>query len=230
MREVDLEEPREPEIGGGLVTNLRRRYNSKVHVTEDTTLPENDGHILTADIGEAPSPNSDRSPTPTPVGLRSPIHPHQLKLILRRYSKMVLGGYGGIGIIFFGLPLTPKQKEEGTNGDTNASPEQRTLANVVDAAEQESSEVPSSSAGSDNSKQYSWWDVLLGRHDQDIFEGYAAINSSASKLADGLRDPKTDKPLKPSTAVVVGDGRTPRFWVLTDHGRKHIVLVFRGTL
>ena len=225
LREIDLNEP---DIAQGIGPYLRKRFDSTVHITEDTTLPENDGHILTADIGEAPSPNGNRSLTPTPTSQRLPTPPYQMKLILRRFSKMVLGGYGGLGVIFFGLPLTPK---ENGNGDGNGTREQRTLANVVDAAEEESSASPSAkSAGSE--KQYSWWDILLGKHDQDIFEGYAAISthsSSSSSLADGLRDPKAKEQVRPSTAVVVGDGRTPRFWVLTDHGRKQIVLVFRGT-
>jgi hypothetical protein len=56
--------------------------------------------------------------------------------------------------------------------------------------------------------------MLLGRHDHDIFLHYASGGNRATDV----------------TAVIGDEARMPRFWVLTDHSRKQIVLVFRGTM
>lgn len=61
-------------------------------------------------------------------------------------------------------------------------------------------------------EECSWWNVLLGKHDEEIF----------STFNRGKRG-KTD--------VVIGQEHLmPRFWVLTDHSRAQVVLVIRGTM
>ena len=40
----------------------------------------------------------------------------------------------------------------------------------------------------------------------------------------------TPAPARPPTAVVGSENMMPRFWVLTDHARREVVLVIRGTM
>jgi len=56
----------------------------------------------------------------------------------------------------------------------------------------------------------------MGQHDQEIFERFAG---HGVEQAEG----------KANTAVLGDVSRLPRFWVLTDHARKQVVLVLRGT-
>ncbi|EJF63129.1 alpha/beta-hydrolase [Dichomitus squalens] len=211
----------------------RKRVDSRVTITGDTIYPSHSGQIVTADITEVPVPGS--WPPRQSTSLLAPPHtnlPSQgpevappmddLKQTLRRLSKLVLAGYGGPSLLFFGVSLTPWQKEE--------PKEEVKLADAIDASEKEA-------AGEDGrgrskpkdtnmpgAPTYSWWDVLMGKHDHDIFMHWAQLQPTPSSSS------TEQPPHPPPTAHVSSEHHIPRFWVLTDHVRKEVVLVIRGTM
>jgi sn1-specific diacylglycerol lipase len=185
----------------------------------------------------------------------------EVKATLRRLSKMVLAGYGGASLLFFGV----SPSAFGGNGARSSSPsspptsfsaamarektvEEANLTNAVDASEAETDgDGNFTGPGNENSVQeeYSWWDVLLGKHDQEIFERSTAdVDDSLKDRASSKERNKSvmkatavslmfyannDTVLMPFFSKVVGkEHLMPRFWVLTDHSRAQIVLVLRG--
>ena len=172
-----------------------------INVTEDVVLPGNEGQLLTADItprasGSESLPASPNLPPPRPQTQ------DDLRLTLRRLSKMCLAGYGGASLLFFGVPPKPSLKRAKEKAKA-------TLAKVVEKAK-------SSEKGPEDAqpRNFPWWSMLLGRHDHDIFLHYASGGKKGTDV----------------TAVIGDEARMPRFWVLTDHSRQQIVLVFRGTV
>jgi len=134
-----------------------------------------------------------------------------------------------MGLIFFGVSLA-LTKTSSANSDVKPS-EEHTLADAVDAAEQEAhssahNPAPGPSVPASQAKSYSWWNVLLGKHDKDIFEGYAFTPATVRKSSRKRRGAKD----RPSTAFIGEEPNMPRYWILTDHGRRQVVLVFRGTM
>ena len=164
-----------------------------LHVTADVIFPGSRGQIISADIGEAvevgpQDPGANRQATNV-----------ELYLVFRRLSKLVLAGYGGASLLFFGLsPNSLVSPGLSTGGETS-------LAEAVDASEKQPSPSPPHLA------HYSWWNLLLGRHDHDIFHSHA--RSSLDTQFDTING------VEP---------RMPRYWVLSDHKRKQVVLVIRG--
>lgn len=75
--------------------------------------------------------------------------------------------------------------------------EERQLAHAIDASEAEAaggvsadsqSASADSAAGPDSEQQqYSWWDVLLGKHDQEIFERAAGLGTSSKKAKEEIK-------------------------------------------
>jgi sn1-specific diacylglycerol lipase len=128
-----------------------------VQVTGDTILPEAGGQIVSVEIGHASS-----------LGITKVPSREQLLPTLRRLSKMVLAGYGGAGMIFFGVPLrhTPNQEERGRTPSPEAvrSNEESVVKDVVKSLEM-GENATSYSDSNDNvsaSQSFSWWNVLLG--------------------------------------------------------------------
>ena len=189
LREIHLHDPSPSNVDPFQSPDYRA---PALRVTADVIFPGSKGQIISADIGEAvedgpQDPRANRQATN--VGLY---------LVFRRLSKLVLGGYGGASLLFFGLSsndfLSPGLS---TGGEAN-------LAEAVDASEKQPSSSPPHLA------HYSWWDLLLG-HDHDIFHSHAR-----SSL-----DTKFD-------AINGAEPQMPRYWVLSDHRRKQVVLVIRG--
>jgi sn1-specific diacylglycerol lipase len=185
----------------------RIRNNSIVNVTADIPLPDINGHLVTADI--TPKASGPDNTSVIPHSPSRPISPSQsqqqhdaskddLRLTLRRLSRMCLAGYGGASLLFFGVPPTPPLNSKAA--------EKATLEAAVDESEKAPKDTPG--------RTYPWWSMLLGRHDHDIFLHYASGGTRATDV----------------TAVIGDEARMPRFWVLTDHSRRQIVLVFRGTM
>jgi len=196
LSEIPREDP--------IPTRQRLRNNSIINVTANISIPDINGQLLTADITEETS-GSDSVPRP-PTGPTSPprhgyARKNDLRLTLRRLSKMCLAGYGGASLLFFGVPPAPPM-----NTINSKATEKATLEKAIG----ESEKAPKEPSG----RTFPWWSMLLGRHDHDIFLHYAS---------GGRRE--TDV-----TAVIGDEARMPRFWVLTDHSRQQIVLVFRGTM
>lgn len=222
-----------------------------VHFTRDAS---HSNQIITADIGEI---GSVASPGNNPASAAGPsTSVSELKATLRRCSKLVLAGYGGASLLFFGVPPVPiprlgMKKEE----------EQAQLAMAVNSSEQE---FVGSESGSTLGKlsattppsSYSWWNVLLGKHDKDILLHYADAQPPTSNTSlevslpsclgsisnhdldtfTSLQETPTDgnpvSPANPPITATLGSHGTllPRFWVLTDHTRREVVLVLRGTM
>lgn len=164
-----------------------------LRVTSDIVFPGSKGQIISADIGEAAEVES-----------RDPYIDHEvtnlgLYLDFRRLSKLVLGGYGGASLLFFGLSQKPFVSAGlPSGGEAN-------LAEAVEASERQPRPSPSHPA------PYSWWNLLLGRHDHDIFHSHAQ----------SFLDTQFD--------VIKGaEPQMPSYWVLSDHRRKQVVLVIRG--
>lgn len=240
-------------------TIRRQRVGSRVRVTSDIIFPGNLGQLISADIGEAPVPYAramSHTPLPKGPGCTSssaatsrrprveqlkPKNPTEMKATLRRLSKIVLAGYGGASMWFFGVgpdftssPVTPF-----ASGPANKkTSEEAQLENAIDASEAEAfgntpnAPSPTPSPGTQNPNTYSWWDMLLGKHDQEIFEHYAnAPVEQQTQQARHAQETWRRKKAQMKTETVHGmEHQMPRFWVLTDHGRSQIVLVLRGTM
>jgi sn1-specific diacylglycerol lipase len=191
--------------------------SSRIRVTSDVIFPGQQGpQIIAADIGEPPEPQSrpqsiylsrtkshlslhrqrvsqsvySNCPPGSPIDcLPPPLSNAELKATMRRLSKMVLAGYGGASLLFFGVSPSAFSAGPSQSIPTTATPPQRTsllaektaeeeqLATAVDAAEAEAvgdrpdlEPLRDVELGGGESERYSWWDVLLGKHDQEIFE------------------------------------------------------------
>lgn len=214
MKEIHVREPPRS------IESLRARRGSRVRVTSDIILPGDDrAQIIAADIGEAPPraksmffhPKTPRTKI-IPVQFLEPrrMSNNNLKATLRRLSKMVLYGYGGASLLFFGVPLTAGTPAAGS---PQARSEEAQLANAINASELEASGDLSEREMPDLPEAYSWWDVLLGKHDHEIFAAFS-----------------TDKALRGTDVIIGQEHLMPRYWVLTDHSRSQVVLVIRGTM
>lgn len=139
---------------------------SRIHITADVIYPHRSGQIVTADIGEAASPvvSTPSSGQVTPA--QNTDH-RKVKQTLRRMSKIVLGGYGGASLLFFGVPL--RSISSGTSSEGEKRMEEATLAQAVSASEAEAEPR----AHANKAHTWSWWNVLMGHHDHDIFLEYA---------------------------------------------------------
>lgn len=189
LREIHL---RDPSPSNADPLQSRACETPALRVTADVVFPGSKGQIISADIGEAVADG------PRDIRANHPATNVELYMIFRRLSKLVLGGYGGASLLFFGLSPNTITSPVLSTGETN-------LAEAVDASERQPSLVPPRLA------HYSWWNLLLGRHDHDIFHGHA--RSSLDTQFDAING------IEP---------QMPRYWVLSDHRRKQVVLVIRG--
>ncbi|KAF9558240.1 alpha/beta-hydrolase [Agrocybe pediades] len=246
MREIDVKEGHRP------YKSLTHKA-SRIRVTSDVIFPGQQGHqIIAADIGERSTPFLSR--TKSHMSLRRqqsyssaltdlslpPLSNSELKATMRRLSKMVLAGYGGASLLFFGVSPSAfgskSSKPKGFSSVTNNSEssaldrekksEEERLAGAIDAAEAEADEGGSDIPVDDVSQQFSWWDVLLGKHDQEIFE----LSTAHGEDSPGQKQKGSNKERMKATAVIGQEHLMPRFWVLTDHSRGQVVLVIRGTM
>ena len=190
------------------VAQPRQRVDSRVTVTGDTIYPSHSGQIVTADINEVPVPgawpttrSSNSHGTSSSKSRRPPgaFSMDDLKQTLRRLSKLVLAGYGGPSLLFFGVSLSPQEKER--------QKAEATIADAVDASEREAAGPqeakdsartpgPEPEDKGPGTASYSWWDVLMGKHDTDIFLNWAKSHSSPSSNA---------SPEAPVSLIVVGN-------------------------
>ncbi|KAJ3738904.1 hypothetical protein DFH05DRAFT_1515723 [Lentinula detonsa] len=216
LREIDVRTSLKP------LDSLRNRKDSRIRVTSDVIFPGNLGQIVAADIGEAPknaqntftSTTSNRGVQIAKVArLSRQLSNTEMKIELRRLSKMVLAGYGGASLLFFGIPLSSPSGGKIPSSSPQAKAEEAQLTNAVNASEAEA-EGDGSRPKIIQEEEYSWWDVLLGRHDHDI------LAKSANNPNDRIK-----------TEIKIGrEHLMPRFWVLTDHSRAQVVLILRGTM
>lgn len=210
----------------------------EITVTSDEQLPDGGGTLVQAQISHFRPPGAyiwaepeeeepqDEPPIPVPAPQKTterreskfpaPFSPvvdlAHLRPILRRMSHMVIGGYGGASFLFFGLAF-PSVGDAAASGQLKSDPSEpgQNIADIVNKAESESRAPAAQKA----EPRRSWWGLIMGQHDQEIFERFAA---HGAEQAEG----------KANTAVLGDAGRLPRFWVLTDHARRQVVLVLRG--
>ncbi|KAH9921553.1 alpha/beta-hydrolase [Epithele typhae] len=125
-----------------------------------------------------------------------------LKQTLRRLSKLVLAGYGGPSLLFFGVSLSPWEKVQ--------QKEEVKIADAIDASEKEAAGETARGAPQ----------IRTGLvHDHDIFLNWAKSHSSTPQAS------PESAPHPPPTAHVSSESHMPRFWVLTDHVRQEVVLL-----
>ncbi|KAJ7087313.1 hypothetical protein B0H15DRAFT_843485 [Mycena belliarum] len=232
MREIHVKD-----VPKSFESIMRARRGSRIRVTSDVIFPGNRGQLIVADIGEASPLRSQSfyhrgkavgrglvSKRPVVIPERPKMSNAQLKATLRRLSKLVLAGYGGASLLFFGVSLTAAHGTASANSASEKASEAAHLAKAIDASEAEAAgDFPEFDAPAGlGDPQYSWWDVLLGKHDHEIFEQYA--NTSEDKADAQIKEKMR------ATAKIGADHLMPRYWVLTDHGRNQIVLVLRGTM
>jgi hypothetical protein len=137
---------------------------------------------------------------------------------------MVLAGYGGASLLFFGVPLlltSPSRNLNPPSQRNEKDAEEAQLQDAVNAAEDELEGNSSPSGMPSDNLEYSWWDILMGKHDKEIFE--------RSVHGEAVEQPNIQARAR-ATAVVGIERQMPRFWVLTDHDRQQVVLVLRGGL
>ena len=157
LKEIDVKKTRP-------VKSRPPEEHPTVHFTRDAP---HSTQILTADIGEASAGASS-------VKNSSVVDTHasaeQLKSTLRRFSKLVLAGYGGASLWFFGVPPVPTSSLGLKTGEEEAQ-----LAMAVNSSEDDlvGSTRSDLSSTTTSSPSYSWWNVLLGKHDKDILLHYA---------------------------------------------------------
>jgi len=231
LREIQLHDP-------STAPHLKR-IPSRVRVTSDVIFPGHQGQLISADIGEAPTTSHTRSRSPSVLSRLSMSSMSsfrwkdpridvprksmaEIKINLRRFSKMVLAGYGGASLLFFGVPFlsssSRNSKPPTTSNEKDA--EEAQLQSAVNEAEDEIEGNSSRETPSDN-LEYSWWDILMGKHDKEIFERFVH--------GEQVEQPNVQARAR-ATAVVGIERQMPRFWVLTDHDRHQVVLVLRGAL
>lgn len=303
---------------------------SRVTVREDLLLPGQGGQIISAEIGEkwdigALAQMGDNDNV-------QPLKLGDIRMNFRRLSKMVLGGYGGASLLFFGVPYpsqpsptrgkknknSPKEDHPATSSNipdmSTAQEEEEVLTQLVhDANDEEitagssalphtrdvsahstrqaplprtfsATEQPTPTTSMYRTESYpnsighaggipfpslsttglpsptphpatlysptetvstinwedattnaspvpSWWEMLTGKRDQEIFEGFAAAAIAAGEIKEGAKEARKDLKRENKIHATIGAiEKMPRFWVLTDHARRQVVLILRGTM
>ncbi|KAH0839538.1 hypothetical protein J3R83DRAFT_423 [Lanmaoa asiatica] len=233
---------REVEVHSPTTGPQLKRVPSRVRVTSDLIFPGHRGQLISADIGEAPATTHSRQRSASVLSRLSvtsvtsswrrdarlencPKSTEEVKMNLRRFSKMVLAGYGGASLLFFGVsPLftTPSACAKAPAISNEKEAEEAQLEKAINDAEAEmectSGTLP---PALEDNIEYSWWDILLGKHDKEIFE---------RSVHGGHPDTRNMQTRMRATAVIGIERQMPRFWVLTDHDRRQVVLVLRGTM
>lgn len=189
MKEIEVND----EASDAISPAPRQRVHSDVHITNDTIYPGRSGQIVTADIGEATEASSPIPPPGSSRDTHSLLSEYQLKHTLRRLSRLVLAGYGGPSLLFFGV--TPWQTSRSSSvpfsSEKEKSKEEAKLTDAVGVSEAESSDnnIGATGAAAEPGKpSYSWWNVLMGRHDHDIFLQHATVSS---RFIHGIRGHNT---------------------------------------
>jgi hypothetical protein len=223
-----------------------------IQVTSETEDRESDAQITTAEVGhpgDSPVEVDTLSKSGT-VDARVDVlggggdgqqeHPRYShdRSYLRRMSKITLGSYGGAGLVFFGSPLPGSNaKDTEAVGSSHTEPREEAGAIEAEAIQQKLqisnvvSASASQSAGGPASKAKEWWNTVRGQNDDAIFKHYASlhhddqVDDAGTATATEIEQANTADTILAERGV---DSKKPRFWVLTDHRRREVVLALRG--
>lgn len=267
--------PLVPITAGAATDGETQQNQSDVRITSNQVLTgDYSGNVIGAEIGHrdgssARLPGSTLSDQPArPLSDAEAVHN------LQRYSKLVLGVYGGMALYWLNSMPAGSQT---LLGDATAPAPQSTAApadSVVFSAEDEFmrkdqaefleaaaqmeleddeeeagpvTDALSTTAGASSStsnagvvavdrngkghaSSYNLWDVISGTHDEDLFHHTANLERGAAK--EGQYEEDHNGVSRRATYSPKDKARPskPRFYVVTDHPRKTIILVLRGTL
>ncbi|KAH9813609.1 lipase class 3 [Melampsora americana] len=99
---------------------------------------------------------------------------------------------------------------------------------------------------SGNQAEYRTWDLLLGKHDRDLLQDFGELHEDETGSSDSLEfdlisetdtidwyegepEPTESKPVQPEPAHLPSTRQAPRYFILTDHAQKKVILCLRGT-
>lgn len=230
-----------------------QQSQSDVRITSNQSMTgEYSGNVIGAEIGHKGGsstrlPGSTLSDEPArPLSDAEAVHN------LQRYSKLVLGVYGGMALFWLNSMPAGAQTSVGdfapgaftkTNGVIFSAEDefiQNDQAEFLEAAaqmelEEEEDAQPAGSSTVANGAQghasnYNLWDVISGTHDDDLFHHTANLERGAAAAGQYEDDHDTVSSRQPYNPKDKAKPSKPRFYVVTDHSRKTIILVLRGTL
>lgn len=267
--------PFTPITDGASKEGEHAQNQADVRITSNQALAgEYSGNVIGAEIGHkngssARLPGSELSDEPArPLSDAEAVHN------LQRYSKLVLGVYGGIALLWLNS-MPADSKTMPSNMTTTSSKSKTTAAptgNVVFSAEDEFmrkdqaefleaaaqmelededddrlasvAEAEDAAAtgsstegvvavdrnGNGHRSSYNLWDVISGTHDEDLFHHTADLKRGAVAAGQYEEDSNAASGRTPYNPKDKARPSKPRFYVVTDHPRKTIILVLRGTL
>lgn len=243
---------------------------SDVRITSNQALTgEYSGNVIGAEIGHKDGsssrlPGSELSSEPARA-LSDAEAVHNLQ----RYSKLVLGVYGGMALYWLNsMPSNSQTLLSSTtvnHNNTKSSPvifsaeeefmrqdqaefleaaaqmeledeEDDTLAPVADATNAPAARSSNNGVvaidrnGKGDASSYNLWDVISGTHDEDLFHQTANLDRGAASAGQYEEDANHAGGRAPYNPKDKARPSKPRFYVVTDHPRKTIILVLRGTL
>ncbi|PWZ00529.1 alpha/beta-hydrolase [Testicularia cyperi] len=227
--------------------------NADVRITSTQPMQGFDGNVIGAEIGHKQG-NSSRLPGSTSSDEPSkPLTDAEAIHNLQRYSKLVLGVYGGMALYWLkGVPQVPaeqpaSQAQPASTGSSvvfsaedefmrrdqaeflEAASMMELEDEEVDASERDQPSTAAPASAQPHPSSYKLWDVISGTHDNDLFHHTANLERGAA--AEGQY---VEERVPPSRSASVTSEKAkpskPRFYVVTDHPRKTIILVLRGTL
>ncbi|EST07682.1 Lipase, class 3 [Kalmanozyma brasiliensis GHG001] len=257
--------PLRPITAGSQGQSSAGQSQSDVRITSNQTFTgELSGNVIGAEIGHKDGSSSRLPGSDEPArALTDAEAVHNLQ----RYSKLVLGVYGGIALYWlnsmppgdhslFGETTFDTAKSSQTApapGSTIFSAEEefirRDQAEFLEAASQMELEdededlitatetaranankqvIAVNGDGKGHATSYNLWDVISGTHDEDLFHHTAGLERGAAAEGSYANDRRTVSNGTPSKDKARPS--KPRFYVVTDHPRKTIILVLRGTL
>lgn len=178
---------------GTMNETVDREEDTQVSITKHEAVPDTVAEIVTAEVGH-PTASTPKPPTQPQGSARLA----RDRTYLRRISKIVLGAYGGAGLIFFGAPR-PKPKAVSSQIKATAREHQdHLLSDSIKASERS----PEPSGRLD-----SWWDTVTGKNDRAIFEHYSKLD------VDGTAAEKVTADAAEESSYMGADAAMPRFWV-----------------
>ncbi|EGG06517.1 lipase class 3 [Melampsora larici-populina 98AG31] len=117
---------------------------------------------------------------------------------------------------------------------------------VAQAGEQSRSEEEQGERNGGDQAVYRTWDLLTGKHDRDLLQDFGELHEETTESSESLEfdlisetstidwyegesEPTESKPAQPEPAHLPSTRQAPRYFILTDHAQKKVILCLRGT-